>query len=67
MPSVTWSGSGLVALQLEEVYRQGGPPQLAASLPVEAGAKYLLRVADGAAWDYEPWRLDYMLTTAIQR
>ena len=64
---VTWSGSGPVALQLEEVHRQGGPPPLVASLPVEAGAKYLLRVADAAAWDYEPWRLDYMLTTAIQR
>lgn len=63
---VTWSGYGSVALQLGEVSRQGQAP-LVASLPVEAGARYQVRVSDAVPWDYEDWHVDYVLTTAIER
>ncbi len=35
-------------------------------LPVAAGVKYRIRVADGAPWDYDDLSLPYVLTTIIE-
>jgi len=45
--------------------RTGDPP-IIATLPVEAGSAYRLRVADAAPWDYDVFHLRYVLRTAIE-
>jgi hypothetical protein len=45
---------------------RGDSPPVTGQLPVIAGGKYLLRVSDHAAWDYDELHLPYELTTAME-
>jgi hypothetical protein len=46
-------------------YPDGKAP-IIGRLPVAAGQKYRITVADGAPWDYSVWSAPYVLTTAIE-
>ena len=45
---------------------QSDRPPVVGKLPVAAGRKYRVKVADSAAWDYDSLFLPYALTTAIE-
>jgi hypothetical protein len=42
-----------------------GPP-IVAEIHVAAGRKYVVKVVDGAPWDYDNMFLPYVLTTALK-
>jgi hypothetical protein len=50
-----------------ELVAQSNKSPIVAKLPVVAGGKYHIRLADHAAWDYDQgWWLRYALTTAME-
>jgi len=66
---LSWpAAQGNLSLSLADVRASSVTPNppLVARLPIVAGQKYQLRVADAAPWDYDVLHVTYLLTTAIQ-
>ena len=67
---VSWTPTkGRLQLDLADKQFANFPDNLSpivGKLPVSAGLKYRIGVADGAPWDYDDVSLSYVLTTVIE-
>ena len=64
---VSWSTRGRLELWLgDTLCSQTDASPIVARLPVVAGQRYQLKIADAAAWDYDEWSMAYTMTTAVE-
>jgi hypothetical protein len=67
--SVTWDPRlGRIEVWVgDEMFGQHTQDRITGLLPVLSGEKYLLRVRDGAPWDYDDLSLPFVLSTSLSR